>query len=85
MTARAEHRHNRSAIDTTKQEDVMDATRTEVERVLLRPEEVAAMLGIGRSIVFELLRTGELRSVKIGKSRRIPRVAVHEYVDGLSA
>lgn len=63
----------------------MDATRTEVERVLLRPEEVAAMLGIGRSIVFELLRTGELRSVKIGKSRRIPRVAVHEYVDGLSA
>ena len=63
----------------------MEATTTEVERVLLRPEEVAAMLGIGRSIVFELLRSGELRSVKIGKSRRIPTVAVHEYVDGLSA
>ena len=63
----------------------MEATTTEVERVLLRPEEVAAMLGIGRSIVFELLRSGELRSVKIGKSRRIPTVAVYEYVDGLSA
>ena len=54
----------------------METTTTEVERVLLRPEEVAAMLGIGRSIVFELLRSGELRSVKIGKSRRIPTVAV---------
>jgi len=25
------------------------------------------------------------RSVKIGKSRRIPTVAVYEYIDGLSA
>lgn len=64
---------------------MVKSTTTEVERVLLRPEEVAAMLGIGRSIVFELLRSGELRSVKIGKSRRIPRVAVYEYIDGLSA
>ncbi|HEX2563216.1 MAG TPA: helix-turn-helix domain-containing protein [Acidimicrobiales bacterium] len=62
-----------------------EATTVEVERVLLRPEEVAAMLGIGRTAVFELLRTGELRSVKIGKSRRIPTVAVHEYVSGLGA
>jgi excisionase family DNA binding protein len=53
--------------------------------VLLRPEEVARMLSIGRTAVFELIRTGELRSVKIGKSRRIPAEAVVEYVAGLSA
>jgi excisionase family DNA binding protein len=53
--------------------------------VLLRPEEVAKTLAIGRTAVFELIRTGELRSVKIGKSRRIPADAVVEYVAGLSA
>jgi excisionase family DNA binding protein len=54
-------------------------------RLLLRPEEVAQALGVGRSTVYELLRTGELRSVKIGTSRRIPTAAVVEYVAGLSA
>jgi excisionase family DNA binding protein len=55
------------------------------DRMLLRPEEVARSLAIGRTAVFELIRTGELRSVKIGKSRRVPVDAVTEYVSGLSA
>ena len=55
------------------------------ERLLLRPEEVADALAVGRTAVFELIRTGELRSVKIGKSRRIPAEAVVEYLAGLSA
>ena len=52
-------------------------------RLLLRPEEVARVLGVGRTTVFELIRAGELRSVKIGKSRRISTEAVREYVAGL--
>jgi excisionase family DNA binding protein len=52
---------------------------------LLRPEEVAKALCVGRTRVFELIRTGELRSVKIGKSRRIPTDAVTEYLSGLGA
>jgi excisionase family DNA binding protein len=55
----------------------------ELARLLLRPEEVAKALGVGRTMVFELIRTGELRSVKIGKSRRIPTAAMHEYIEGL--
>jgi excisionase family DNA binding protein len=54
-------------------------------RVLLRPEEVAEALSVSRSTVFLLMRAGELRSVKIGKSRRVPVDAVTEYVAGLSA
>jgi excisionase family DNA binding protein len=54
-------------------------------RLLLRPEEVAQALGVGRSTVFQLMRSGELRSVKIGKSRRVPVDAVTEYVAALSA
>jgi excisionase family DNA binding protein len=44
--------------------------------VLFRPEEVAKSRAFGRTAVFELIRTGELRSVKLGKSRRIPAEAV---------
>lgn len=34
-------------------------------------EQVAEMLHIGRDKVYYLLRTHQLRSIKIGKSRRI--------------
>jgi excisionase family DNA binding protein len=54
-------------------------------RLLLRPEEVAQALSVGRTTVYELMRAGELRSVKIGTSRRIPTAAVVEYLAGLSA
>ena len=54
-------------------------------RLLLRPEEVAQALSVGRSTVYELMRAGELRSVKIGASRRIPTDAVVEYLAGLGA
>lgn len=57
----------------------------EAGRLLLRPEEVAQALSVGRTTVFELMRSGELRSVKIGKSRRIPTEAVREYLAGLGA
>jgi excisionase family DNA binding protein len=58
---------------------------TGVVRLLLRPEEVAQALNVGRSTVFELMRTGELRSVKIGALRRVPTDAVNEFLDGLGA
>lgn len=48
--------------------------------LLLRPEDVAAVLGIGRTKVYELMRSRMLRSVKIGGLRRIPATAVAEFV-----
>jgi excisionase family DNA binding protein len=50
------------------------------ERLLLRPEEVAGILGVGRTKVFELIRTGELRSIKLGRSRRVSTDALAFYV-----
>lgn len=44
-----------------------------VERVLLTPTETAQALGIGRSKVYELMATGALASVRIGRCRRVPR------------
>jgi excisionase family DNA binding protein len=54
-----------------------------MERLLLTPEEVAEMLGIGRTKVYELLRLGMIESVKIHGCRRIPTQAVHDYIERL--
>lgn len=52
--------------------------------LLLTPQAVAAVLSCSRTTVYELLGAGELRSVKIGRSRRIPRTSVELYVERLS-
>jgi excisionase family DNA binding protein len=53
--------------------------------MLYRVEEVAQALKVGRSKVFDLIRSGELMSVKIGGSRRIPAESVQQYVSRLIA
>jgi excisionase family DNA binding protein len=47
---------------------------------LYRPEYVAKLWGVSRTKIFELIRTGRLRSLKIGGSRRIPESALAEYI-----
>lgn len=46
-------------------------------------EQVAEMLHVGRDKVYHLLRTGQLRSIKIGKSRRITEAHLAEFVASL--
>jgi excisionase family DNA binding protein len=46
------------------EENVMD-------KLLLTPNEAAAALGIGRSKVYELMRAGTLRSIRIDSCRRV--------------
>ena len=58
---------------------------TAVGRVLLRPEEAAEALGVSRTTVFELIRSGALRSVKIGAARRVSATALADYVAALEA
>lgn len=55
------------------------------QRLLLRPEEAADVLGIGRSKLYDLLATGEIESVHIGSCRRIPVEGLHAYVERLRA
>jgi excisionase family DNA binding protein len=43
-----------------------------MDKLLLRPVEAAELIGIGRSKMYELLGTGELPSVRIGGSVRVP-------------
>jgi excisionase family DNA binding protein len=50
------------------------------ESLLLRAEEVARLLSIGRTKVYELIGRGELPVVRIGRSVRIPRRALEEWI-----
>jgi excisionase family DNA binding protein len=43
-------------------------------------EQVAEMLHVGRDKVYYLLRTGQLRSIKIGKLRRITEEQLAAFV-----
>jgi len=47
---------------------------------LLTPEQAATRLGIGRTKTFELIKRGDLASVKVGRARRVPTEALDEFV-----
>lgn len=46
-------------------------------------EQVAEMLHVGRDKIYHLLRTGQLRSIKIGKLRRITEEHLAEFIASL--
>ena len=39
----------------------------------LRVPEVASILGVGRNTAYSLIKSGELKSVRIGRQIRIPK------------
>jgi excisionase family DNA binding protein len=55
-----------------------------VQPLLYRVPEAVQLLGHSRSVIFELLRSGRLKSVTEGRTRLIPAWAIQEYVDTLS-
>lgn len=46
-------------------------------------EAVMGLLGLGRSKVYELIASGELRSVKVGRRRLVSDVAIDDFVTKL--
>jgi excisionase family DNA binding protein len=48
-------------------------------------EQVAEMLHVGRDKVYYLLRTGQLRSLKIGKLRRITEQQLAEFIASIDS
>ncbi|MBB4979712.1 MULTISPECIES: helix-turn-helix domain-containing protein [Streptomyces] len=48
---------------------------------LLTVPEVMARLKLGRSTVYDLIRSRRLVSLTIGRSRRVPADAVRDFID----
>lgn len=48
--------------------------------ITLRVEELMSILHVGRNTAYELVRSGRIRSIKVGRQLRIPRDAVAEFI-----
>ena len=55
------------------------------EKALYRIPEAMRLLGLSRSVIYNLIRAGRLRSVKEGSARLIPAEAIADYVALLKA
>lgn len=58
----------------------VNGTDPESGRMLYRASQAAEILSLSRSVVFDLMRMGRLRSVKEGRTRLIPLSALRDYV-----
>jgi len=58
-------------------------TTTTNDQLLVTPEEAARRLSIGRTTIYELMSSGELKSVNIGRSRRVPVSSLSSFVSRL--
>lgn len=56
------------------------AARSEGQTLLLTTEEAADELRIGRTRMYALIKSGEVVSVKVGGSRRVPRGELAAYI-----
>jgi excisionase family DNA binding protein len=46
----------------------------------LTVQEVAALMRVSKMTVYRLVHSGELASVRVGRSFRVPERAVHDYL-----
>ncbi|MFB6396173.1 helix-turn-helix domain-containing protein [Polymorphospora sp. 2-325] len=49
-------------------------------KALYRIPEAMRLLSLSRSVIYELIRSGRLRTVKEGRTRLVPHSAIVEYV-----
>jgi excisionase family DNA binding protein len=61
--------------------------RTELERLPIEPISVriataVKLTGIGRSTIYELISSGQIETVKIGRSTFIPYRCLKRLIDG---
>jgi len=62
-----------------------EAGGQEEPRLLLRVEEAAHRLGIERTLMYALVQSGDVESVRVGRLRRVPVECLDEFVAGLRA
>jgi len=51
------------------------------DRLVMKPTEVAEALDCSKTTVYELIHSGQLPSVRIGKDMRVPVAGVQQFID----
>lgn len=52
-----------------------------MEKLLLRPADVAEMLGLGRTRIYTLIAAKQIPSVRIGRSVRVPLDSLRGWIE----
>ena len=50
--------------------------------LVLKVEDLMPILGIGRNTAYDLVRSGQIRSLRVGQQIRVPRDAVLDIING---
>jgi excisionase family DNA binding protein len=61
-------------------EQLTELSPMDVDLVLYRVSDVERLLSLSRRVIYELIRSGRLRTVCEGRSRRVPASAIREYI-----
>ena len=62
----------------------LQSTQPDAPRLLLTVEEAGAALGVGRSLMYELIARGEIQTVRVGRLRRVRPDDLRDYVTSLT-
>lgn len=62
------------------EQPIINITLQSDERRVFSVVEAAAVLGISRSKLYEFIAAGEIRSIRIGRLRKIPVAAIDEFI-----
>ena len=61
------------------EKEIEGEARIKVDR-LLRPDDVARVLDISRSLAYRLLKNGDIPSIRFGASVRVRAIDLEEFV-----
>ncbi len=53
--------------------------------LLLKVEDTARLLGVGRTTLFELIGQGRIQTVRLGRRRLVVRAGLERFVEEISA
>jgi len=54
------------------------------EKLMYSVNETIALLGLGRTTIYDLIGDGTLKTVKVGKRRLVTAKQLNEFVESLS-
>ena len=74
-------RKERRLMDTGVDSRMVNVLNNSCTRRAYKVEEIAEMLGIGRTAAYNLIHSGKLKVVRIGTSIRVPKHSIDAWLE----